>query len=250
MDNRGMSTVADLIFMAVLVSTSCCILIHGNPSGISQPTEGYVGRTAQNTLLAMQKIPVEKISGFRYEGNLPPYFISSERNLDEKTLSELIKIDVLYSPEWNGDEILEDSDGNRSFTKELTRVLENFLDTYVGDRYCYRLNIRLEPVTLSWTKELNYERDIEKIENDSRKLYSETVTLNFSVPKEWRSTKDLEMPAGKKIYNWNKNSVSENYFRELPTVQNREQYLENMQEVYSIFGKYGSLKVSLKLWSK
>ncbi len=210
MREEGMASVADVLFLALLVSLSCLVLVQATPSGASVRSGAYAKRAAQNTLLSLQKLPVRELDNFSYSPDMPFFVPSEERRFERKTLSQLIREDILLNPGWEKVKVGNPKE-NSGFSGELEETLKLALERLVGRRFGYRLIVRLDPIVLSWNRVLEYGMTIQNFENDSSKICSQSVLLNFSVPERWLMKGD--------------NSLR-------------------------YFGGYGDLHLVLELWSK
>lgn len=141
MKERGIGTTADVLFLTLMVSVACLLLI-GFPSIRSEgDTSGYAERTAQNTLLAFQRVPVEEFGNFSYTPDLPVEN-PSERTLGRKTVTQLIAEGVLLNPQWKVDNKLVSIGTNYKYEEKLGSFLDSSLEKFVGKRFGFRLIIR------------------------------------------------------------------------------------------------------------
>ena len=185
MRRGGIGTIADVLFLATLISLSCLVLIQGVPSGNTDGSEAYARRTAQNFLLSLQKMRVGKFDNFSFDPDLPVFIPSGRKSLEGKTFSQLIKEDILLNPTWNRVGISDENEVESEFGRELKRVLRLALENLIGGRYGYRFVVRLEPFRLPDGRVLKYRRMISDLDGYSRKVCSESVCLNFTVPGKW-----------------------------------------------------------------
>lgn len=183
---RGIGATADIVFFALTVSMACVILVGSTPSSAEGVTSGYARRYAQNTLLMFQEVPTGKLGNFSYTLIGFRFWKSPDRELDRKTVTQLIAEDVLLNPEWKMENKIVSLEVNDEFGDELGRFLESSLNRILGGRFGHKLTVRLNPVRFSDGRVLRYERIIEDRNDDSERLCSETLRLSVSIPGVWR----------------------------------------------------------------
>lgn len=239
MGNRGVSTIADIIFLTLLITTACLLLGKVSEGEVSYPA-GYSERFAQNTLLSFQQVPVKEFGGFSYTPSLP-MIGTSERKLRGKTMAQLIAEGVLLNPEWKIDNLFVTTSRNSEFSRELENFIAKSLDKIVGRRFDYQFFARLRPISLSDNKVLRYQLFLQDLDNDSNYLCSESITLNVIIPRVW---------------DYNEGSSSRNLYWGLDKLTKLLMPDFFHSEIEDILGspvplvKVGVLDLSLRLWSK
>lgn len=64
-------------------------------------------------------------------------------------------------------------------------ILENTLDKLVGERFGYRLTIKMDPVKISEINRIRYKKSIENFDRESEKACSESIVLFLQLPQNW-----------------------------------------------------------------
>lgn len=220
MREEGIGSTADLVFFALIVSTASLLVLGISPHRPKELSSPYVERTAQGALLAFQEVPVKEFSTLSYTPDLP-ILKPSKRRFEEKTPAKLITEEILTDPPSILTNNIEFIDGDYRFSKKLSRILEGALDELVGKRFGYRMTIRLKPIPLEGKKAIRSKKVVQDFDEDSQKLGSETVHLDFTISKGW-----------------------------LDELQRKDTSIFNFQPSENSHVRVGTLILTLELWSK
>lgn len=166
------------MFLGLIVSISLLLVIGSVQTNESR--DPFAEERAQNTLLIIQKVPVEELGSVSYEPNLSTGRTTA-RKLERKPLSGVIKEEVLLNPTLIRENRVVESKTNRGLTLSLENSISSSLDVLVGKRFDYRFEIRTEPVKISENTSIFYKNDISEISPGSEKICSETVKLFLSI---------------------------------------------------------------------
>ncbi len=175
---KGIGSTVDILFLGLIVSISLLLLIGSVQT--NENKNSFADERAQNTLLIIQKVPVEQLGGISYKSNLSTGRTTT-RELERKTLSKVIKEEVLLNPILIRENRVVEPKTNRGLTLSLENLIRSFLDVSVGKRFDYRFKIRMEPVKISENTSIFYKNDISEISPGSEKICSETVKLFISL---------------------------------------------------------------------
>lgn len=242
MKDKGIGTTADILALALLVSISCTILIGAPSLKTDSINSNYASKVAQNTLLALQNLPARKIGDFSYTPDLPTSN-PKRRNLKHKTVTQLISEDFLLNPQWEVQGRLLRLGTNRDYGRELDEFLRKTLEKFVGRRFGFRLTISSKRVMISKERSISYQRYIGKFNKNSKKICSETLKLDLTLPQSWLEDKkrsgkypgqdleeDLSEPLGPKFLRPDPKKLLDPYLHQI--------------------GGTVTLNITLELWSR
>jgi len=171
---KGIGSTVDILFLGLIVSISLLLLIGSVQT--NENKNSFADERAQNTLLIIQKVPVEQLGGISYKSNLSTGWTNT-RELERKTLSKVIKEEVLLNPTLVHENHVISPKTNRGLTMALENMMRSSLGILVGKRFDYRFKIEMGPKKVSENIFIYYRNDISEISPGSEKICSETVKL-------------------------------------------------------------------------
>lgn len=170
--------------LTVIILIACLILI-GSIQREENKFYTYAEETSQNTLLIFQKVPVKKLESISYTPNFPLNSLST-RKLKHKTLSKIIKEDVLLNPKFVIENQIITSETNEEFSKNLKKSIKKSLESLVGNKFDYRLKIRMKPTKIGENILIFYRKKTGTVSKNSQKICSRRIKLFFSIPQNWQ----------------------------------------------------------------
>lgn len=238
MKDNGLGTVADILFLTLLISISCTTLIGFSSITPDRDNPKYASKMAQNTLQAFQNLRVKKIECTSYKP-YTPVNETNERTIRRKTIIQLISEDVILNPKWRKDGHLISLNTNRELSDKLSNLLKKSLREFIGKRFGFVLNIRTEPVSISKGKSVLYRKTIEDVKKNSEKICSETIKLDIILPFRWTG-KPERIEEGPKLT-----------IPDFPAMELiKEPGKTSLESLRLPVGKITTLKITLELWSK
>lgn len=184
MKKKGIGSTVDILSLTIIISIACLILVGGVQQG-KKETSHHAGITTQNTLLILQKVPVQELEKISYTPNFPNKN-TSKRKLKNKPLSKIIKEEILLNPKWIIENRIIQKRTNKELSRELEKTLKNSLDSLIGKKFDYRLKIKMNPIRISEDALIFYRKEIETVSKNSQKICSRRIKLYFSIPQNWR----------------------------------------------------------------
>lgn len=189
---RGVGYVADMLVFALMISFASALLVKVSPADMRTIDDRYAANFADSTLLALQNATASEFGGLRYELgfsdftlNLPVLSGSAGRNLDHKTLMQLLVEDALCNlhielagVDVNLIKLSQDMD------VKVQTLLNGVLDRLTGGIFGYRLTARTNPIDASPTAKVWFETKVESSSENQQRTFSKTV--NMAMPVSWR----------------------------------------------------------------
>lgn len=186
--DRGLGTITDVLFLTLTITFACLLIIGSYPNRNKIDSSNYARRVAQNTLLILQHVSAGELGDFHYTPNLQSRKLS-ERTIKRKTATQLITEDVLLNPKWRINQEIFSDETNYEYGEKLEGFLENSLEKILGDKFGYRLIIKMNPVEISENRILEYQRLVEDYDMNSKRICSESIDLNLAIPQNWLGNK-------------------------------------------------------------
>ncbi len=190
MNKKGIGSTVDILSLTVLISISCLILIGGTQNAHKE-TSHYAEKVTQNTLLILQKVPIQEFGNFYYTPNFS-FKKVSKRKLKNKPISKIITEEILLNPKLTINNLDIKFQNNEEHSQVLEKAIKKSLDALFGKKFEYRMEIRMKPTRISENTLISYRKNIGKIPKTSQKICSRRIKLYFSVPKNWKQDELLK----------------------------------------------------------
>jgi hypothetical protein len=187
MEERGFGYITDILVFSLLISIAILLLATASPTDPEIESTRYAVSFAQSTLQTVQNSTADQFGGFDYrlgafglKLDIPVVGASAKRELDNKTLAQLLAEDALLNlhVEAGGTEITI-LHPNQEMDENLRAFLKSALDKIIGGRFGYRLRARTEPINLEFAR-VHFETEISNLTQGQTQLCSETAL--FSLP--------------------------------------------------------------------
>ncbi len=191
MEERGFGYIADMLVFAMLLSTATLLLAGASPVDPRSESTRHATSFAHSILLSLQSATAEQFGGFEYrlgafgfELDLPVIGESAKRELNRKTLAQLLAEDALLNlrVEAGGADITV-MRPNQAMDEGLREFLRSVLDRMIGGRFGYSLRVRTQPIDLVFARVL-FETEIENMSHARTQLCSETLMLSLPASQE------------------------------------------------------------------
>jgi hypothetical protein len=190
-EEKGFGCVADMLVFALLVSTAILLLAAASPTDPRAESIRYAASFAQSTLLSLQNSTVDQFGGFEYrlgafgfEPDIPVVGESAKRELNHKSLTQLLAEDALLNlrVEAAGTDLTL-LRPNQDMDEKLREFLKSTLDQIIGGRFGYRLRARTESINLEFVR-VHFETEITDLTQARTQLCSETMMLSLPASQE------------------------------------------------------------------
>ena len=188
MEEKGFGYIVDMLVFALLVSTAILLLAAASPTDPMAESTRYAASFAQSTLRSLQNSTVDQFGGFGYrlgafgfELDIPVVGESTKRELNHKSLAQLLAEDALLNlhVEVAGTDITL-LRPNQEMDEKLREFLKSALDQIISGRFSYRLHARTEPINLEFAR-VHFETEISDLAQARTQLCSETMMLSLPV---------------------------------------------------------------------
>jgi len=185
-EEKGFGYIVDMLVFALLVSTAILLLAAASPTDPMAESTRYAASFAQSTLQSLQNSTVDQFGGFEYrlgafgfELNIPVVGESAKRELNHKSLAQLLAEDALLNlrVEAAGADLTL-LRPNQEMDEKLRELLKSALDRIIGGRFSYRLHARTEPINLEFVR-VHFETEIVDLTQARTQLCSETMMLSL-----------------------------------------------------------------------
>lgn len=191
MEEKGFGYIVDMLVFALLVSTAILLLAAASPIDPRAESTRYAASFAQSTLLSLQNSTVDQFGGFEYrlgafgsELNMPVVGDSAKRELNHKSLAQLLAEDALLNLHVEvADTDLALLRPNQDIDEKLREFLRSALDRIIGGRFGYRLHARTEPINLEFAR-VHFETEVVDLTQARTQLCSETMMLSLPASQE------------------------------------------------------------------
>ncbi len=178
--SKGVGSTVDLLALTVMVSIVLLTLFSGLQG--FQSDERFGDEKARNILIVLRRTPSRNFENVEYDSAYSSG-LNSSRNLGEMTFVEIIRDDFLLNPFWfYENQVFEE--GNEELTRSLESSLKKSLDAFLGERFGYRFEARVDPFKVNENVSVFYDFEVSE-DNGTGESFGNSFELLVRVPPEW-----------------------------------------------------------------